>query len=173
MKQRFKPDQLASDDRAIYVKLNQTVKRVSEDFERLQFNTSISALMELTRDFEAANVTDDDLNDCVVLKVIQLVAPMAPHLAEEMWETVGMKGSVFRSAWPEYDPDAVVGDTVEIAVQVNGRLRDSIVVEADADQDSVERMALASSRVKAHTEGKTIIKSVFVKGRILNLVVKE
>jgi leucyl-tRNA synthetase len=103
---------------------------------------------------------------------IQLAAPLTPHLSEELWHRIGREGSVFRSAWPEYDPDAIVGDQIEIAVQVNGKLRDSVMVPADADQTVVEEAAFGSRKIQAHTEGKQIVKRIFVKGRILNIVVK-
>ncbi len=172
LKQRFNQDEFNLDEKKIYIKLNQTIKRVSEDSDRLQFNTAIAALMELVRDYEPEKITDDELNDCIILKTIQLVAPMTPHMAEEMWEMTGRTESIFRSHWPEYDPDAVVGDTITIAVQVNGKLRDSVTVLADASQETVEKTAFERGRIKAHTEGKQIVKKIFVKGRILNIVVK-
>jgi len=172
LKQHFKQDSLTEDERTLYVKLNQTIKRVTDDCERLQFNTAIAALMELTRDFEPNNVTNDTLNDFVILKTIQLVAPLAPHMAEEMWHRVGFETTIFLSDWPEFDTEAVTGDTIKIAVQINGKLRDTITVEADAEQEGVEKIAFESEKVAAHTSGKTIMKAIYVKGRILNLVVK-
>ncbi len=172
LKQYFKRSNLSDYERTIYVKLNQTVKRVTEGFERLQFNTAIASLMELVRDYEPSKISSDTLNDQIVLKIIQLIAPLAPHMAEEMWELVGFEESVFKSSWPEFDPDAVIGDEVEIAVQVNGKLRDSVSVPADADQATVEQAALASDKVQKHIEGKTVVKKIFVKGRLLNIVVK-
>ena len=172
LKQYFKRDGLSDDEWQLYVKLNQTIKRVNEDFDRLQFNTSIAALMELLRDYQPDKVKSDSLNDYVILKSIQLMAPMAPHLAEELWEKCGFTKSVFKSGWPEFDPDAVVEDTIQIAVQVNGKLRDSVSVPADSDQETVEKAAFESAKLRAHTEGKQIIKKIYVKGRILNIVMK-
>ncbi|MCP4683850.1 MAG: class I tRNA ligase family protein, partial [bacterium] len=125
LKQHFKEGDLSPVDRKLYLKLNQTIKRVSESFDRLQFNTAIAALMELVRDYNPDKTSSDALNDQVVLKAIQMVAPLAPHMAEEMWRLAGFEDSVFKSAWPEYDPEAIVGDTVNIAVQVNGKLRET------------------------------------------------
>ncbi|HVP07117.1 MAG TPA: leucine--tRNA ligase, partial [Candidatus Acidoferrum sp.] len=130
LKQHFNVAGLDGYERSIYVKLNQTIKRVAEGFERLQFNTSIAALMELVRDFEPEKIQNEDLNDYILLKTIQMVAPLAPHLAEELWEMAGFCESVFRSGWPVHDPAAIIGETIEIAVQVNGKLRDSINVPA-------------------------------------------
>ncbi|MEW5995593.1 MAG: class I tRNA ligase family protein, partial [Candidatus Zixiibacteriota bacterium] len=172
LKQYFKQKELSEYEWQLYLKLNQTIKRVTVDSEKLQFNTAVAALMELARDFESDKISNDEFNDYVILKAIQLIAPMAPHLAEEMWEMCGQTESVFKSGWPQYDPNAVVGDTIEIAVQVNGKLRDSVQVPADADQATVEQAAFARERVKVHTEGKQIVKKIYVKGRILNIVVK-
>ncbi|MEW5795447.1 MAG: leucine--tRNA ligase [Candidatus Zixiibacteriota bacterium] len=172
LKRYFKPGELTAPEREIYIKLNQTIKRVDESFEKLQFNTAIAALMELVRDFRPDVISNQQLNDQIILKTTQLVAPMAPHLAEEMWQLAGFRESVFKSDWPEFDPSAVVGDTIEIAVQVNGKLRASVAVPVGCDQETAEAAALADARVQAHTAGKAIIKEVFVPGRLLNIVVK-
>jgi leucyl-tRNA synthetase len=172
LKQHFNQDDLTASERSIYVKLNQTVKKVSESFDRLQFNTAIAALMELIRDFERAEIINDELNDQIVLKTIQMVAPLAPHLAEELWEIAGSTRSVFASEWPEFDKDAVLGDLIEIAIQVNGKLRDTVKVAPDAAQEAIEQEALQSDKVRAFTEGRAVIKKIYVPGRILNIVVK-
>lgn len=172
LKQHFKVDALSEYERTIYVKLNQTIKKVSDSFERLQFNTAIAAVMELLRDYESDQIPTDELNDQIVLKATQLMAPLAPHLAEEIWEMAGFCESIFKSGWPEYDPSAVIGDMIEIAVQVNGKLRDSIRVSADADQATVETAGLASTKVQGFVAGKQILKKIYVSGRLLNIVVK-
>lgn len=172
LKRYFNLESLDENERSIYVKLNQTVKRVSEAYDRLQFNAAIAAVMELTRDFDSSRVQNTELNDQIVLKSIQLIAPLAPHLAEELWESAGYGDSIFKSSWPEFDPAATVGDTIEIAVQVNGKLRDSIQVPADADQVLVEKAAFESLKVKSFTDGKQILKKIYVAGRLLNIVVK-
>jgi len=166
----FKTEILSEYERAIYTKLNQTVVRCSEDLDKLQFNTVIAALMELTRDFDSKKIKDDQLNDYIILKTIQMVAPLAPHIAEELWERCDQSGSVFKSCWPLADQNALIGDMIEIAVQVNGRLRDTVKIAADSDQETVEKAAFASERVSAHIEGKNIRKKIYVKGRILNIV---
>ncbi len=172
LKQRFNLDEMNENERSIFVKLNQTIKRVSDDIVRLQFNTAIAALMELLREYDSARISSDQLNDCLVLKTIQLSAPLAPHLAEELWHQAGFEESVFRSDWPVHDPGAIVSDLIEIAVQVNGKLRDTVRVATDADQAAVEQAAFESEKVQARIEGKQIVKKIFVKGRILNIVVK-
>jgi len=172
LKRYFKVDALTKSERSIYIKLNQTIRRVSQSFERLQFNTAISALMELVRDFQPDQIISDDLNDQIILKTIQMIAPLAPHLAEEMWELAGFEQSVFLSNWPEYDPDAVVGDTIEIAVQVNGKLRGSVMVPAGCDQSTAEEAAFQDPKIQSYTGEKQIVRKIFVPDRLLNFVVK-
>ncbi|MBN2226725.1 MAG: leucine--tRNA ligase [candidate division Zixibacteria bacterium] len=156
----------------MYIKLNQTIKRVSEDITRLQFNTVIAALMELSRDFDSNKIKNDHLNDGLILKSIQMIAPLAPHLAEEMWLKCNQNGSVFTSHWPEYDPNAVQFDMVKIALQVNGRLRGEIEVSRDSSQEDVLAIARKHNRVKAHIEDKKIIKEIYIKNRLVNIVAK-
>jgi leucyl-tRNA synthetase len=168
----FKQEALSATERELYTKLNQTIKRVSASFEDLQFNTAVSALMELIRDYEAANGLSVSFKNYVILKTIQLMAPFAPHLAEELWKECGQSGSVFKSAWPVFDPSAIVSETIEIAIQINGKLRDTVRVQRDIEQSGVEAAAFAIEKVKQSIAGKQIVKKIYVQGRILNIVVK-
>ncbi|MFQ5498690.1 MAG: leucine--tRNA ligase [Candidatus Zixiibacteriota bacterium] len=168
----FEQGSLSESDFKYYVKLNQTISRVTGDIERLQFNTVIAALMELLRDFGPSVVSDDQLNDKIVLNSIQLIAPMAPHLAEELWQAAGNSVSVFKSKWPLFDPNAITENTIEIAVQINGKLRDTVRVLSDAGQEAVEKAAFASEKIQSRIGDREIVKTIFVKGRILNIVVK-
>ncbi len=168
----FKQADLDEYEWNIYIKLNQTIKRVSDDIGRLQFNTVIAALMELSREFDSAKIKNDNLNDSIILKSIQMIAPLAPHLAEEMWLKCGQTGSVFKSRWPEHDPDAVQFDMVTIAVQVNGKLRGEIEIARDSSQADVLKTAHEHGRVKSHIEDKKIIKEIYIKNRLVNIVVK-
>lgn len=170
--QHLKAAGMSAGDYALYVRLNQTIKRVTEGFDRLQFNICVSAVMELIRDYEPGKVQSDELNDTVVLRTIQLIAPMAPHVAEELWETAGFAGSVFQSAWPSWDPSAVVAETIEIAVQVNGKLRGNISISPDADEATVLEIAAREASVARHLEGRQVVKRIYVKGRLANFVVK-
>ena len=97
---------------------------------------------------------------------------MAPHIAEEMWELAGFTESVFKSEWPEFDPAAIVGDMIEIAVQINGKLRASVSVPVGSDQATAETAAFADLKVQSYTLGKTVVKKVYVPGRLLNIVVR-
>ena len=171
LKRYFKEGELSPIDRELYIKLNQTVKKVSESFERYQFNTAISSVMELVRDLEHAKIDYFELGDQVVLKTIQMIAPLAPHLSEELWQSSGQKGSIFKSAWPVHDPSAVQGEMIEVAVQVSGKLRDSVIVAADISEEELLKIAFASPRVQSFTTGKRVVKTIYIKGRILNIVV--
>lgn len=168
----FKKADLSENDWKLYIKLNQTIKRVQDSFEMLQFNTAIAALMELVRDYEHSQPESPQLNDYIILKATQMTASMTPHMAEEMWLQFGFSESIFKSNWPKFDPDAIVGDMIEIAVQVNGKLRDSVTVQSDSDQETVETAAFESQKVRAFTDNKQIIKKIYVPGRILNIVIK-
>ncbi len=172
LKQYFKLSGLDDYSRSIYIKLNQTIKRVSEDYERLQYNTAISALMELTRDFDSDRIKDDQFNDYIIKKAILLMAPMAPHLAEEMWHECGETGSIFRAEWPRYDDSAVHFDTVKIAVQVNGKVRSEIELRRDASETEAVDAAMSDPRVRDFLDGKSILKKIYIPNRLVNLVVK-
>ncbi|MCX6829709.1 MAG: leucine--tRNA ligase [candidate division Zixibacteria bacterium] len=172
LKYHFKLGDLNEYERNIYIKLNQTLKRCDDDYERLQFNTAIAALMELLRDFDPAKIKSDRLNDYIILKAILLMAPMAPHLAEEMWHLCGGKNSIFKAEWPDYDPEAVHYNTVRIAVQVNGKVRSEIEIPRDCPEAEVFRLASVDSRVAGYLAGKTLIKKIYIPNRLVNLVVK-
>ena len=154
---------------------HQTVRRVGEDLERFKFNTAIAALMEFTnalnRHWEQASVSSDRWRDAIE-KLLLLLAPMAPHVAEELWEQTGRAYSVHRQSWPEWDPDLAADEVVTLVVQVNGRVRDKIEVAADVTEDRARELALSSRRVQAHVEGKEVARLVYVPGRLVNVVVR-
>jgi leucyl-tRNA synthetase len=172
LKQYFNLESLNEYEREIYIKLNQTIKRISENYDSLQFNTAISALMQLARDFDSDRIKNDNLNDYIILKAIQLIAPMAPHLAEEMWHQCGQKESIFRSHWPEHDPDSITFDTVQIAIQINGKLRSEIGVARNSTESDVIAAAKTEPRIIPYLENKTLVKAIYVTNRLVNLVVK-
>jgi leucyl-tRNA synthetase len=172
LKYHFKLSDLEEYERNIYIKLNQTIKRCDDDYDRLQFNTAIAALMELLRDFDPAKIKNDRLNDYIILKAILLIAPMAPHLAEEMWHLCGGRNSIFKAKWPDYDTEAVYFDTVRIAVQINGKVRSEIEIPRDCPESEVLQLASDDSRVAGYLAGKTLIKKIYIPNRLVNLVVK-
>ena len=172
LKYYFNKDELSDDEFAIYVKLNQSIKKVTVSFERLNFNTAISALMELVRDFIPDKVKNEKLNDIIILKILQLIAPMAPHIAEELWEKAGMPASIFKSDWPQYDRNNILSNEIELAVQINGKLRSTIMVPSDANQQTAEEIAFKNGKIISYIENKEIIKKIYVPKRLINIVVK-
>ncbi len=167
--------------RKLQRKLHQTLRRVTEDFGgRWHFNTSIAAIMELTNELYAFEDSVQHGGTAAPLsliadaqrKLVLMLAPFAPYLAHELWETLGESSNLLRAEWPHYDPALAKEEEVEIAIQVNGKVRSRIVVPADAEDDQVRELALADEKVKATIEGKEIVKVMVVKGRLVNIVVK-
>ena len=150
------------------VAFHKTVKKVSEDYEAMKFNTAIAALMGLINDiFAVGHLTEDEL-----LTFIKLLCPVAPHLCEEINEQLGRKELLSLSSWPEYDEAKTVDQTVEVAVQVNGKLRGTISLPKDCPKDEAIAAAKADERVASFIEGKTVIKEIAVPNKIVNIVVK-
>jgi leucyl-tRNA synthetase len=147
--------------------LHQTIAKVTEDIEALRLNTAIAALMELTN----AAYKWERVPLAVAEPFVLLLSPLAPHLAEELWSRLGHEQSLAHEPWPVADPALLQAETLEIPVQVNGKVRGKVVVPADADQDSVIRLARADANVQRHLEGKEIRRAVYVPGRILNFVI--
>ncbi|HEY5112998.1 MAG TPA: leucine--tRNA ligase [Coriobacteriia bacterium] len=153
------------------------IAKCGGDIGRFQLNTAISALMEYVnavydyrRDVPAGS-QDSALLRAVARDLVMLMAPFTPHMAEELWRTVlGEDGSVHRQSWPRFDPSALVSDEIELPVQVNGKVRDRVVVAADASEEVVVAAALALPNVVAHTTGKTVKKVVVVPGRLVSIV---
>ncbi len=160
------------EDPELEAKLHKTIRKVSEDIENMKFNTAIAALMTLTNEYyKAGSVTKED-----VRIFIQLLSPFAPHLTEQMWEDLGYNpdGKTFctLSKWPEYDEEKTKDATVKMGVQVNGKVRGTIEVDAGASKEEVLAAGKAQENVSRFLEGKTIVKEIYVPGKILNIVVK-
>ena len=153
---------------------NRTVKKVTEDLEAFRFNTAIAALMEHTNYLLAikGEVGEEEWNDALRAFVLVL-APFAPHHAEEMWAAMGEEYSVHLQGWPSWDESLIRAEEITLVVQVNGKLRDRIEVPADITEEEAKRLALSSARVRPHVEGRELKKSVYVPGRLVNLVVGE
>ena len=148
---------------------HKTIKKVGEDVENLKFNTAIAALMSLINDIYATNsITRKELE--IFTKLMSL---FAPHAAEEVWSVKNLgKGFVSVSEFPTYDESKCVENTVEIAVQVNGKIRDKIVVPVDIDQQGAVSLAKQSEKVDSFLDGKNIVKEIYVKGKLVNIVAK-
>ncbi|MBP3436585.1 MAG: leucine--tRNA ligase [Clostridia bacterium] len=144
------------------------IKKVSSDIEAMKFNTAIAAMMGYLNEVsEAGTISKDEL-----LIFVRLLCPFAPHIAEEMWETLGMKGFCSMAEWPVHDEAKTVDSTVEMAVQINGKLRATIVLPLNADREAALAAAKAESRVASALEGKSIVKEIVVPNRIVNIVVR-
>ena len=147
---------------------NQTVKKVTEDYERMHFNTAISQLMVFVN--EAYKV--DDLPVEYMKGFVKMIAPIMPHMAEELWSQFGESETITYQPWPTYDPKALVEDEVEMIVQVNGKVRAKIKMAKDTDRDEAQQLALANEHVKKFIDGKDIKKVIVVPNKIVNIVAK-
>ncbi|MGD6833455.1 leucine--tRNA ligase [Sutcliffiella halmapala] len=143
-----------------------TVKKVTEDYEGLRFNTAISQMMVFINDAYKADVIPKEY----VEGFVKLLSPVCPHIAEELWEKLGHEGTITYEAWPVYDETKLVEDEVEIVVQVNGKLKAKLYVPADATREKMEEIALADETVKESIEGKTVRKVIAVPGKLVNIV---
>ena len=148
--------------------MNKTVKKVSQDIEDMKFNTAIAAMMTCLNEInEVGSLTKDELS-----VFLRLLCPFVPHLCEEMWEQLGGEGLCSTAQWPDYDESKCVDDEMEIAVQVNGRVRDRFTVPADIDAAGAIAGAKALDKVKEFTDGMVFVKELYVPGKLVNLVVK-
>ncbi|MCQ2487873.1 MAG: leucine--tRNA ligase [Clostridia bacterium] len=150
------------------VPFNKTIKKVSEDIENMKFNTAIAALMALINDI----YNNGKINTAELKAFITLLYPFAPHMTEEMWETMGFGGMLACGSWIDFDEAKCVDATIEIVAQVNGKIRAKLNIAADAAQDEVLALAKADEKVAAEISGKTIVKELYVPGRLVNIVVK-
>jgi leucyl-tRNA synthetase len=155
------------DSKEVETKLHQTIKKVTEDIEKLHFNTCISALMELVNLLEKQESVSKEVAEAFA----KLLSPLSPHLAEELWKKIGKKGFVIDQSWPTFDASLCVSDTVEVAVQINGKLRGTVTVDAGASEADVLSAAKDIENVKTHLEGKEIKKEIYVAGKMVSLVV--
>ncbi len=148
--------------------LHETVKKVSEDIENLRFNTAISQLMIFSNEL----TNSEKLNRNYAKIFVLLLSPFAPHIGEELWQRLGSRTSLAFEPWPEYDDLKLTKNEYQIPVQVNGKVRDNIVIPENSTEDEAFRIAEGSARIQKHTNGKSIIKIVFVKNKIMNIVAR-
>jgi leucyl-tRNA synthetase len=185
---RRAPDEegLAPDWRRVYRQVHATVKRVTEDIEqRWHFNTAIASVISLLNDVQKLPIldsyvgteTEEQQRDFNILRfalesIVQLLAPFVPHVTEELWSRMGNPASIFEQGWPEYDPEAARSEEVELPVQVNGKVRDRLVVARDEDEQLIRERALDLANVRRHVEGKEIAQFVVVPNRIVSIVAR-
>ena len=167
---------VTKEDKAMRLVIHSTLKKVTADLsEKFGFNTAIAALMELINEMYKYKELDTK-NDGIIREgietIVTILAPFTPHIGEELWTMIGKEGSVFNISWPKYDESALVQDEVEVIVQVNGKLRDKISMDANIAREDMEKIALESEKVKAAIEGKNVVKVIAVPKKLVNIVVK-
>ena len=147
--------------------MHKTIKKVTEDIENLKFNTAIAALMSLLNTFG-----DNGVNKAEYQTFIALLSPFAPHICEELNQRMGGEEMLARAPWPQYDPAKTVDETVEIGVQINGKVKSAVAIGAGDSQEQILEKALADPKTAAALEGMKIVKTIVIPGRIVNIVVK-
>lgn len=157
-------------------KAHQTLSRVTADFEtRWHFNSAIALVMELTNEVYAAEPLEMNIRTEVRREVLELLtlmlAPMAPHLAEELWEMLGHSDGMWKSGWPAHKEEFAHEDEVEIPVQINGKVRGRLTIAVGAKEDAVVALAQQDAVIASHINGKRLVKKIYVPDRLLNLVV--
>jgi len=155
--------------------LHQTIKKVTSDLERIHFNTMISTLMEFTNHLgkikEAGSVTVEEWRDSVETLLI-LLAPTAPHLTEELWQRIGNNYSIHDHLWPDWDEELAKEEEITLVIQINGKMRDRLLVPASITEEEARRLTLSRQKVKTYIDNKTITKLIYIPKRLINLVVK-
>ena len=148
--------------------VHQTIKKVSEDYENLKFNTAIAQLMTLLNEFNNLDKISEEQFKIFLI----LLNPVCPHITEEIWQRMGYEGYVHEASWPEYDESKTILDVIELPIQVNGKLRATVEISRDASEDEVFEKAIADDVVAKYLEGGNVVKKIYVKGRIFNIIVK-
>ena len=149
------------------VAVHQAIKKVSEDIDSMKFNTAIAALMTLVNTFSETKPSRGDLK-----MLLTLLSPFAPHIAEELWEVQGFGGSAMTQPWPQFDPAKLQASEKEIAVQIGGKLRGTVVIPMDAEEAEVLALVQANEKIQAHLTGMEIVKIIYVKNKLMNLILK-
>ena len=156
--------------------MHKTIKKATQDIERFRFNTMLAALMEytntLSKVLEAGNIAGAQWKEAIKILLI-LMAPSTPHMAEELWVELGYPYSIHRQAWPAWDKELAADEEVTLVIQVNGRLRDKLTAPVDISEDEVVKTAFAQERIQGYIAGKSIAKTIYVPGKLLNIVLKQ
>ncbi|WP_010294323.1 leucine--tRNA ligase [Clostridium senegalense] len=166
-------DIMESDEKELNYWRHFAIKNVTEDGDKMQFNTAIARMMEFTNALSKyLNVKVNNVSFLreTLVDYIKLLAPFAPHFAEEQWEALGMNFSVFNEKWPEFDANALIKDEVEIAIQINGKIKAKINIPTNLDEEGIKEASLNNEVIKENIEGKTVRKVIVIKGRLVNIV---
>ncbi|MFN8672046.1 MAG: leucine--tRNA ligase [Candidatus Sericytochromatia bacterium] len=157
-----------TEDKNVLKSLHKAIKKIGSDYEKLAFNTSISQLMILINDiYKAKSLSKKSLS-----LFAQLLAPMAPHISEEIWANLGNTESIFKTSWPDYDEELAKDDEIQLPVQINGKFRGTVTIQKDANEDSAKSLALANENVAKFMLDKNIVKVIYVPNKILNFIIK-
>jgi leucyl-tRNA synthetase len=167
-------DQLDNRSLRLLRKTHQTIKRVTNNIERnYHFNTAIAALMELINEivsFNPASAEDRNILYFSIQRAVLLLAPFAPHVAEEVWRELDGQESIFREKWPEWDEQLIKEAEIELVIQINGKLRSKVMIPAGLDDDTIRESSLRDPRVSGYVGNKPIKKIIVVKGKLVNIV---
>ncbi len=164
---------LTREDKDLRYVLNYTIKKGTDDISvRFNFNTCISGIMELVNALYAYNGTNNALVSEAVKSLVIMLAPFVPHITEELWGMIGGRDSVHSQKWVTYDESALVKDEVEIVLQINGKIKDKMLIASGLDDEQIKKAVLENAKIVSLTEGKTIVKVIVVKGKLVNIVVK-
>ena len=151
--------------------VHKTIKKVTSDIDDLKMNTAIAALMAMVNDFYAKGLSKGDLE-----ALLKMLSPFAPHMVEEMWELMGFAAKYGKMCmqmdWPVFDESKTIDATAEMAVQVNGKLKGTVIVPTDSDEQTVVAAAMELEKVKKSTEGMSVVKTILVKNKLVNLIIK-
>jgi leucyl-tRNA synthetase len=172
-KEKYNIQELSDEEKKVYKKVNQTITKYDEELNNFRFNTAIASLMELLNELKNLDKCSKEIQAFVLERFALLLGPVAPHLAEECWQILGNEKSIFENpTWFEPDKEALVEENVNIAVQINGKLRAAVEMPADSEQDAVKNAIMKDKKVIKHLDGKKILKEIFVKNKIYNIVAK-
>lgn len=155
-------------------KTHQTIKKVTEDIERdFHFNTAIASMMELINEMSQFTITNKDefiaMSICLE-RLLLLLSPFAPHIAEELWRVLGKEGSIYNNDWPKWDEELAREEEIELVIQINGKVRSKVMIPLGTSDDSIKKIALDDTKVKSNLEGKTIKKMIVISGKLINIV---
>ncbi|MCD4704561.1 class I tRNA ligase family protein [bacterium] len=146
--------------------LHKTIKKVTEDIENFRFNTAISSLMVCLKILSSLNSPDKTLVDSYLI----MLSAFAPHICEEIWQKLGNEGFICRQEWPKYDEKLIVEDKINLPIQINGKLRATLEIEVDISEDDLKKQILGLENVQRFIDGKEIVKFIYIKGKIVNIV---
>jgi leucyl-tRNA synthetase len=165
---------LSESEKAVYRKVNQTVVKFDEEIENFRFNTAVAALMELSNEFaKELAACNEEIRLFALERYAVMISPLAPHLGEECWNLLGKDASLFeKPVWFKADPEALISESVTIVVQVNGKVRAKIGMPPDSAEAAVKESVWNDDKVKAHTDGKSVVKEIYVKNKIYNIVIR-